>query len=192
MNVKRILLISLLCASTGFAATAAAQNDKGYVVRTTGGVVRDGSGDCVRNPFREGPNQDCEPAPEPVAVVEPEPVYQKVTLQADTFFDFDKSTLKPTAQQTLDEVVAGLSGTADVSIQVVGHTDSVGTEVYNLGLSERRAGAVTEYLISRGVSPSAIEAAGMGETQPIASNSTPDGRAQNRRVEIEIRGMRQG
>lgn len=122
----------------------------------------------------------------------PEPVIEVLTLSADTNFDFDKATLRPEGKQTLERLAAGLRRADTVqSILVVGHTDSIGTEAYNQGLSERRAAAVEEYLVQLGVNPDLIATRGMGESQPIAPNTVngrdnPEGRAQNRRVEITV------
>jgi OOP family OmpA-OmpF porin len=126
------------------------------------------------------------PAPAPA----PAPVYDKVVYDANTFFDFDKDTLKPDGRQMLDELVSRV-GQMDLEvILAVGHTDSVGTEQYNQGLSQRRAAAVKNYLVSRGVDANRVYTEGKGETQPVATNSTAAGRAQNRRVEIEVVGTR--
>ena len=129
-----------------------------------------------------------------VAVAEKAPVVAptatKVVLNADTFFDFDKATLKPAGRQVLDQVVAQAQSLNLETVIAVGHTDSIGTEKYNMGLSQRRANTVKQYLISKGVPSNRIYAEGKGESQPVASNKTREGRAQNRRVEIEIVGTR--
>lgn len=119
-----------------------------------------------------------------------EMVANKVAFNADTFFDFDKSTIKPEGRNILDQVAQQASDLSLESIIAVGHTDSVGAEEYNQGLSERRAASVKNYLVSRGISADSIIASGRGETAPIADNSTREGRARNRRVEIEIVGTR--
>lgn len=120
----------------------------------------------------------------------PEMVASKVAFNADTFFDFDKSTIKPEGRNILDQV-AQQSAQLDLeSIIAVGHTDSVGAAEYNQGLSERRANAVKDYLVSRGIPADSIIASGRGEMQPVADNATREGRARNRRVEIEIVGTR--
>jgi outer membrane protein OmpA-like peptidoglycan-associated protein len=104
------------------------------------------------------------------------------------FFNFDKATLKPEGRTKLDEAVTMLNRYADVNVEIQGHTDSLGTAEYNMGLSERRAKAVREYLVSKGISPSRMTTRGVGETEPIADNGTKAGRAQNRRVVlIEVR-----
>jgi OOP family OmpA-OmpF porin len=128
------------------------------------------------------------PAPAPAAA--PKPAAQKVTYAADTFFDFDKSVIKPEGQAKLDDLVAKTKGIALEVIIAVGHTDSVGSEAYNQGLSERRANAVKDYLVSKGIEKNRVYTEGKGKKQPIASNSTAEGRAKNRRTEIEVVGTR--
>lgn len=101
-------------------------------------------------------------------------------------FDFDSADLRPDMKASLDDVAAKvLASPGEEEVMVVGHTDSAGAEGYNLTLSERRAQAAAEYLISKGVNPASISVSGMGESSPIADNSTGEGRAKNRRVEIE-------
>jgi len=118
------------------------------------------------------------------------PTATKVVLNADTFFDFDKSTLKPEGRQVLDQVAQQASSINLETIIAVGHTDSIGSDAYNLKLSQRRAASVKNYLVSKGVDPNRVYTEGKGESQPIASNKTREGRAKNRRVEIEIVGTR--
>ncbi len=101
-------------------------------------------------------------------------------------FDFDRATIKPEFEGVLDAGVEALKENADVRVQVAGYTDSVGTDAYNQGLSERRANAVLEYLSTHGIDGSRLSAVGFGETNPVADNATDDGRAQNRRVELNI------
>ncbi len=119
-----------------------------------------------------------------------EMVANKVAFNADTFFDFDKSTIKPEGRNILDQIAQQSQNLALESVIAVGHTDSIGTEEYNQGLSDRRAASVKNYLVSRGIPADSIIAVGRGEAQPIASNATREGRARNRRVEIEIVGTR--
>ena len=118
------------------------------------------------------------------------PTSTKVVLNADTFFDFDKATLKPEGRQVLDQVADQASSLELETLIAVGHTDSTGPEAYNQKLSERRANSVKEYLVSKGIAADRIYTEGKGELDPIATNATREGRAQNRRVEIEIVGNR--
>jgi OOP family OmpA-OmpF porin len=125
------------------------------------------------------------PPPAPAA-----PVSEKVTYAADAFFDFDKYALKPEGKAKLDDLVGKMAGMNLEVIIAVGHTDSIGTEEYNQKLSVRRSNAVKDYLVSKGVEKNRIYTEGKGEKEPIASNKTAEGRAKNRRVEIEMVGTR--
>ncbi|MFN8626945.1 MAG: TonB-dependent receptor [Candidatus Binatia bacterium] len=128
-------------------------------------------------------------APPPAPVVQapaPPPAKKKIVLRS-VHFDFDKATLKADAKPILDEAVQVLRHEGSVDIVVEGHTDSVGSEHYNLGLSRRRADTVRRYLVDHGIAASRITAEGMGESKPVASNDTADGRAQNRRVELHVK-----
>jgi len=111
-----------------------------------------------------------------------------VTYAADAFFDFDKSVLKPEGRAKLDDLVSKIKGINLEVIIAVGHTDSVGAAAYNQKLSVRRAEAVKAYLVSKGIERNRVYTEGKGESQPIADNRTAEGRAKNRRVEIEVVG----
>ena len=115
-----------------------------------------------------------------------EPTSEKIALDTDTYFDFDKATLKPEGKQKLDALAARLSALELEVLVATGHTDWTGTAAYNQHLSERRANAVKNYLAQKGVPSGRIFTDGKGEKQPVASNSTHAGRAQNRRVEVEL------
>lgn len=123
--------------------------------------------------------------PAPVAVA-PVPTSEKVTYAADAFFDFDKAVVKPEGKAKLDEIVSNLANMDVEVIVAVGHTDWVGPDAYNQKLSERRAEAVKAYLVSKGVDPQKVYTEGKGEKQPVADNNSREGRAKNRRVEIEV------
>ena len=131
------------------------------------------------------------PAVTPVPPAPPAPVAaQKVTYAADAFFDFDKSVLKPEGRAKLDDLVGKIQGINLEVIIAVGHTDSIGSDAYNQRLSVRRAEAVKAYLVSKGIERNRIYTEGKGKKQPIASNATAEGRAKNRRVEVEVVGTR--
>ena len=115
----------------------------------------------------------------------PAPVEERIVLRGVNF-DFDKSDIRPDAAVILDEAASQLNASPGRSVSVAGHTDSVGTEAYNQALSERRAASVKDYLVSKGVDGSRLSTAGFGESNPIASNDTADGRALNRRVELNL------
>ena len=129
------------------------------------------------------------PAPPPV-VARAAPVSEKVTFAADAFFDFDKSVLKPEAKAKLDDLVAKTKAVALEVIIAVGHTDAVGADAYNQKLSVARSEAVKAYLVSKGIEKNRVYTEGKGEKQPVADNKTAEGRAKNRRVEIEVVGTR--
>ena len=131
------------------------------------------------------------PAPAPAPVVAPvAPVSEKVTFAADAFFDFDKATLKPEGKAKLDDLVSKMGGINLEVIIAVGHTDSVGKDTYNQKLSVKRSEAVKAYLVGKGVEKNRVYTEGKGEKQPVADNKTAEGRAKNRRVEIEVVGTR--
>ena len=126
----------------------------------------------------------------PVAPVAPATVATKVTFAADAFFDFNKSVVKPEGKAKLDDLVGKIK---DINLEViiaVGHTDSVGSDAYNQKLSVRRSEAVKAYLVSKGIEKNRVYTEGKGEKQPVADNKTAEGRAKNRRVEIEVVGTR--
>jgi OOP family OmpA-OmpF porin len=200
-------LITKLFASAALLATATAYAGvTPDLLDASGNPVRDASGNCVQTSGVDHP--DCmpkkvepakpAPAPAPAApVVAPKPaapapvsVKQAITIQAEALFDFDKAVLKPDGKKSIDEAIGKMK---DIDVEVViatGHTDSIGTDAYNQKLSERRANAVKEYMVSKGVPAAKITTLGKGETQPVATNKTAEGRAKNRRVDIEFKGVK--
>ena len=118
------------------------------------------------------------------------PTSTKLTFSADAFFDFDKSVLKPEGKQQLDRLVDSAKGVNLEVVIAVGHTDSVGSDNYNQKLSMRRAEAVKAYMVSKGIDKERVYTEGKGEKSPVADNKTAEGRAKNRRVEIEVVGTR--
>lgn len=142
-----------------------------------------------------------EPKPEPVVQPEPAPVLKTkqaaqleeaksgdvVTILEGVNFEFDSARLRPDAIQILDEAVLVLNHRKDMDVDVVGYTDSTGTKQYNQGLSERRAKSVYDFFVSKGIAADRLTTQGFGETKPIASNKTREGRAKNRRVELRVK-----
>jgi outer membrane protein OmpA-like peptidoglycan-associated protein len=124
------------------------------------------------------------PAPAPVAYDAPEPAAPQKLVLEGVNFDFDKATLRQEDIGSLDDDVAAMKAWGDVDIEVAGHTDSMGSDAYNMELSQQRAEAVRNFLISRGVAADRLTAKGYGEAQPVADNATEEGRFKNRRVEL--------
>ncbi len=210
----QMLTLAALLASAHTAALA--QTDiksttGGYWASTNGNVVQDPFGLCWRTGYftPDLAQIECDPdlfpkKPPPPPMTPPKapeqmkpsaPYNEKITFAADTFFDFDKSTLKPEAKATLDDLVSKLRAINLEVIIAVGHTDSIGSDAYNQKLSVRRADSVKAYLVSKGIEPNRIYTEGKGKKQPIAPNTingkdNPAGRAKNRRVEIEIVGTK--
>jgi OmpA-OmpF porin, OOP family len=114
----------------------------------------------------------------------------KVTYAADAFFDFDKAVLKAEGKAKLDDLVGKVKGINLEVIIAVGHTDATGSDGYNQKLSVKRSEAVKAYLVSKGIEKNRVYTEGKGEAQPVADNKTKEGRAKNRRVEIEVVGTR--
>lgn len=112
-----------------------------------------------------------------------------LNMPSDITFDVDRSDVKPQFRDTLYNVAQTLREYESTTVDVAGHADSTGTDEYNMALSQRRADAVSAILTSNGVNPVRVVAVGFGESRPIASNDTPEGRAKNRRVEIKLRGV---
>ncbi len=110
----------------------------------------------------------------------------QITFDSGILFGFDSAELRPEARENLTTLAQSLNEYPQTDVVIIGHTDSKGTDVYNQGLSERRAGSASDYLMAQGISSSRITTMGKGESEPVADNETEAGRAQNRRVEIAI------
>ncbi len=210
--MKISLLGKLLLGSAAMALTSTAfANATPNATDSQGAPVRDGSGACVVSsgiahpdcrgvtaaPAPTPPAQPAAPArpaaptpPAPAATPAPVSVRQAVVIQADALFDFDKSVLRPDGRKSIDDALAKIGGVDLEMVIATGHTDSVGTDAYNQRLSERRAAAVKDYLVSKGIASSKITTIGKGESQPVATNKTAEGRQKNRRVDIEFKGVR--
>ena len=198
--MKNLKNLAAFVATAALATAAMAQNVDNWR-NASGDVWKNASGDCWRdaNWTPATAAKDCDgavaapaaSAPAPKAAPAPQaPAASKVTYAADAFFDFDKSVVKPAGKAKLDDLVAKIKGINLEVIIAVGHTDSIGTDAYNQKLSVRRAESVKAYLVSKGIEKNRIYTEGKGEKQPVAANKTKEGRAKNRRVEIEVVGTR--
>ena len=211
-TMKKLNKLALIVAALGLATAASAQDIQNWR-NASGEVWKNATGQCWRSgtwtpataaPGCDGAIAPAAPAPAPAAAPAPAPraaapapapapapaAAAKVTYAADAFFDFDKSVLKPEGKAKLDDLVNKVKAINLEVIIAVGHTDWIGTDAYNQKLSVRRAEAVKAYLVSKGIEKNRIYTEGKGEKQPIADNRTKEGRAKNRRVEIEVVGTR--
>lgn len=160
-----------------------------YAVDPWDKIVKDPYGRCIRTPYWT-PEKDV--AECGATVVEaPPPQCEKITLGTDTLFDFDRYELKAQGRTRLDQLASDIHRAERLStVKIVGHTDSKGSDAYNMRLGQRRADTVASFLVSRGIPAGKVAPSSMGESQPVAPNTlpngrdNPEGRAQNRRVEI--------
>jgi len=181
---------------------AVAVSGTGLCIRTgswTPGTTVEGC-DPMPRPVAAAPAPAPEPEPAPAAAAPAEPVApppalaetppapleQKVTLATDALFDFDKSELRPDAKSELDDLLARIRAASVEEISLVGHTDSIGSDEYNMKLSQRRADAVKAYLVSQGMASENVHTEGRGEREPIADNKSKEGRQENRRVDVSV------
>jgi OOP family OmpA-OmpF porin len=210
--MTRISLLTTAAAALSISASAAfaqVPNNDGYLFDQRGGVAKSGFGLCWKT-TRWTPAMavaECDPElvkkAEPAkggAAATPKPTGEKVTLAADTLFDFNKSTLRPEGKAKLDDVAAKVK---DIKLEViiaVGHADRIGNDKYNQKLSEKRAESVKAHLVAKGIEPNRIYTEGKGEKQPVTgdkcgksekkSKKLIDCLQPDRRVEIEIIGTK--
>ena len=217
-TLRNLAILATFASMSAFAGAADKTPKNGYLTDTQNDVVKSGFGLCWHTGFWTPADaiEGCDgmlqkaaaPEPAPAAVVAPAPAAapapapapapaaaaaptaEKVTFEADAFFDFDKSVLKPAGKAKLSDLVSKLQGTDIEVVLATGHTDSIGSDAYNMKLSLRRANAVKAFLVSKGIPADRIFTEGKGESKPVASNKTREGRAKNRRVEVEVVGKR--
>ncbi len=191
--MKNLKNLAAFVATAALATAAMAQNIDNWR-NASGDVWKNASGDCWRDanwtPATAAPGCGAPAAVVAPKAADPVAAASKVTYAADAFFDFDKAVVKPAGKAKLDDLVSKVKGINLEVIIAVGHTDSIGSDAYNQKLSVRRAEAVKAYLVSKGIEKNRIYTEGKGEKQPVASNKTKEGRAKNRRVEIEVVGTR--
>lgn len=187
------LTTSLILSISVLASTALLAHDSGTVVDSSGKYITTGSGDCVvfGNP---GPDacrttqtgmQKNKPR-SAISKEKTEPEVAKIIDLTGIRFKTNSDILDSSSNQRLDAEAITLKNNPGTNIIVAGHTDSSGDAAYNQSLSEKRADAVRKYLIEKGVDGSRLSARGYGESEPVASNETSEGRAKNRRVELRI------
>ena len=212
--IKQFSRITLMAALGMTASTVFAQapNNDGYLFDTRGAVAKSGYGLCWKT-TRWTPAMavaECDPeltkkAATPTeaakkAASTPKPAAEKITLAADTLFDFNKATLRADGKSKLDDVVGKLKGIKLEVIIAVGHADRIGADKYNQKLSEKRAEAVKAYLVGKGVEPNRVYTEGKGEKQPVTGDKCgkSDKKTKqlveclqpDRRVEIEVIGTK--
>jgi outer membrane protein OmpA-like peptidoglycan-associated protein len=177
---------AIIGASTGAAVGAAVGNANGSTAKGAiiGAAVGGAAGAVIGHQMDQQAKEIKQQIPG--AVVERVGEGLQVTFESGLLFPYDSDVLTPAAQQNLATFASSLDKYPGTDIVIVGHTDSNGSDAYNLTLSERRANAAVNYLVSRGVDRARLRAAGRGETEPVASNDSDAGRQQNRRVEMAI------
>ena len=200
-------VVALVGASLALGACASLNNkEKGGIIGATGGAVVGGAVGKANGSTAKGAilgaavggaagmiigHQMDKQAEElkqniPGAIVERVGEGIQVTFDSGLLFDFDSDVVRSEARTNLRNLAASLDKYPGSDLLIAGHTDSVGTDTYNLGLSERRAESTVTYLTTQGVSRSRMRARGLGETEPVAPNATDAGRSKNRRVEVAI------
>ncbi|HHJ17764.1 MAG TPA: OmpA family protein [Gammaproteobacteria bacterium] len=204
--IMKHLSRSCLVAGLGLACSVG-QAATGYVDNSESSIVRTGYGDCVHTQRWSVPNAIAECDPEIVAARDAVEVAavevfirterNPVHLETDTLFGFDSDRLTDSGKTLLDDMVGNLTAATllEQKIQITGYADRIGDDTYNLELSKRRAAAVRDYLVSKGVVPSFIEMKGLGESNPVVNCEDKRGAAlidclaPNRRTEIEFSAM---
>jgi OmpA-OmpF porin, OOP family len=227
----QLLVMGALLLSSPWGVTLAQEKPKeakkpieAYWVDSSGQLWRSGTGLCWRTGYWTPAQaiEECDPdlvkkpeppTPPPAAVPPPPPppepppvrlLPQKISFSADALFDFDKAVLKPEAKQMLDELVSTLQGATYDVVLAVGHADQIGSDSYNKKLSLKRANAVKDYLVSKGIEPNRVYADGKGEAEPVVQVKDCPGPKQlsrtnkslikclqpNRRVDVEVTGTK--
>lgn len=222
VSIKKSTIGIVVGAAMATLGSSAAYAVPGYLTDTSGKIWRNSYGECWKSgmwtPAMAIPECDPDlvkkpepkkvveaaPAPAPAPVGPEKPAFEKITLQAETLFDFDKSVIHPEGKQHLNaEVVTKMKQYPQVeAILVTGHADRIGTDAYNQALSERRANAVKDYLVSQGIEAGRIQTAAKGESEPVVACNDVKGPENkrnkaliaclqpNRRVVVEVQVQR--
>ena len=194
-------ILTLVVAGGLASAPVSADSMEGYVADSASSVVRSNFGECWHTSSFRADNTiaECDPdkvavapAPEPVPPAEPLRTVRRINLESDAYFAFDKDELRPEGQAKLDELIAEMQQAQEPRLQITGYTDRIGTEEYNMDLSNRRALAVKEYLVGKGIETEIIETTAMGERDPVVNCEGKSGNeliqclAPNRRTVVEF------
>jgi len=219
MNIAKKSLVLALLAGIGFGATVAQAQERVYVIDQRDVVAKSGFGLCWRTGYWTPaaaandpagcecdkdllPKEVCEPkapAAAGAAAAGPKPTGEKITVAADALFDFNKAVLRPEGKAKLDELVSKAKAIKLEVILAVGHTDRIGSDAYNQKLSEKRAAAVKEYLVAKGIEANRVYTEGKGEKQPVTGDKCKgnaktkaliDCLQPDRRVDIEVIGTK--
>jgi OmpA-OmpF porin, OOP family len=225
MNFTKTSLVLALVAGLGFGATVVQAQERVYLIDGRDVLAKSGTGLCWRDGYwtpaaaaadKGGcecdkdllPKETCEPkmaaaapaapAMPAAAVAGPKPAAEKITVAADALFDFNKAVLRPAGQAKLDELVSKAQAIKLEVILAVGHTDRLGGDAYNQKLSEKRAAAVKEYLVAKGIEANRVYTEGKGEKQPVTGDKCKGPRSKalidclqpDRRVDIEVIGTK--
>lgn len=174
--MKKIISILLLAFSSVVLAQSSPQ---GYLTDTNGQVVRSGTGLCWRTGYWTPANATVEGCDD---FVKPKLIGAKITIQADTLFDFDKAIIKPEGKAVLDSIVASTQGIRVEIFAIVGYTDKIGSAKYNDKLSEKRANVVKSYFVAKGISEDLIITQGRGKSNPVTGKSC-NGKFGNKLIE---------
>jgi len=221
-NIAKKSLVLAMLAGIGFGATVAQAQERVYVIDQRDVVAKSGTGLCWRTGYWTPaaaakdpagcecdkdllPKEVCEPkmaeaAPAAApAAAGPKPSGEKITVAADALFDFNKAVLRPAGKEKLDELVSKAQAIKLEVILAVGHTDRIGGDAYNQKLSEKRAAAVKEYLVAKGIEANRVYTEGKGEKQPVTGDKCKgnaktkaliDCLQPDRRVDIEVIGTK--
>lgn len=220
MVTKKLLLGAIVLPMVFSGAAMAAEQPEGYASEASGGTsAKDSSGDCWRTGYwtpamatyecdpdlmpKPEKKVAAEPAPAPAPAPVPAPITEpeKLSLSADTLFDFDKAVLKSEGKQALDDLVNKLGGVKYDTVVVIGYADRLGSDAYNKKLSLRRAEAVKTYLVNeKGIAADKVFTDGKGEANPVTGDSCKGNKRSkaliaclqpDRRVEVEIAGTKE-
>ena len=218
-NIAKKSLVLALLAGIGFGASVAQAQERVYVIDQRDVVAKSGFGLCWRTGYwtpaaaaKDPAGCECDkdllpkevcapkaPAAAGAAVAGPKPAGEKITVAADALFDFNKAVLRPEGKAKLDELVSKAKAIKLEVILAVGHTDRIGGDAYNQKLSEKRAAAVKEYLVAKGIEANRVYTEGKGEKQPVTgdkckgtakSKALIDCLQPDRRVDIEVIGTK--